>query len=489
MQVETPEKKPIDLSTLNPKTLWTHFQTLCTTPRGSKDEAAVAQTIVDLATTHERIVSRDDAHNVVVFIPATKGHEHFPVMCLQSHIDMVLDKDPDIESIFPIELSLDENGILTAKGTTLGADNGIGAAAMMALIADDVNINHGPLELLFTTQEEIGLLGARQFDFTQLFAKLVLNLDSEEEGVLCVGCAGGSRAEAVFDPHLMPGEEGFKYEIKVAGLKGGHSGVDIHRGRANAIKVLANILVTMDREVFFGLNNFTGGVAMNAIPKEAQATVIVADYADDAFEDALKEMIVLAIHKFSNENMSITFEKTPCAAGELVFSSKSQEQFLKAIDAIPNGVVAVEDEDPSMVQTSNNVGLVKQREQSVVVTTMCRSSLKTALNALENTIDEIFTEAGAIVEWGSRYSPWEPQYDSMLVKKVKDCYKKLTGKDAKVETIHAGLECAAISEKMPNVEIVSFGPSMGNVHTTKEWVDTHSVARFWDLLLEVIKVD
>lgn len=474
------------ISGLMPKKLWGNFLILSNTPRGSKNEAGVANEIMGLARKHNRVFAHDEVNNVLVYIPATPGYENYPSICLQSHIDMVWDE----KWTFPIKLMFNENGTLTAEGTTLGADNGIGAAAMMALIADDHGFNHGPLELFFTTQEEIGLVGAEKFNYDLITSKWVLNLDTEEEGVLCVGCAGGARTEGTLDVNMLDVDKtDSKYHFKVSGFLGGHSGVDIHLGRANAIKVLAAMLSNIQKTVPFSLINFSGGSAMNAIPCEAEATIAVPDYEKENFLKLLAEVTASFSGKYPNESAKVIVQKMELTGNEKVFCAIHQERFLDLITGLPDGVISMEPKDPKMTQTSNNIGLVKMDGNKVVITSMYRSSLQSEIDKMEKTIENLFGLAYATVKVGSKYSPWEPQFDTDLLRKVRSEYVRLYKKEPSVETIHAGLEGAVLYNHIPGAQIVSFGPTMGDVHTDREWVDVNSVARFWDLLLALITAE
>jgi dipeptidase D len=471
-----------------PKELWENFLVLCNTPRQSKNEAMVAKFIIELAAKHQRMVSHDELSNVVVYIPATPGYENHPSICLQSHIDMVWDE----KWAFPIELMLNENKMLSANGTTLGADNGIGAAAMMALIADDQDFNHGPLELFFTTQEEIGLIGAERFNYDLLTSKWVLNLDTEEEGVVCVGCAGGARSEGTMEIDMLNDDIkniGNKYHFKVSGFMGGHSGVDIHLGRANAIKVLAEILSDIQKDIPFNLISFSGGSAMNAIPSEAEAVVIIPDYEEEKFFRLAALIEAKFPGKYPDEKAQLSINEVDFTGNEEIFSTFHQERFLELLNDLPDGVISMEPKDPKTTQTSNNIGLVRMDGNKVVITSMYRSSLQSGIDSMEKIIRELFDLASATIKVGSRYSPWEPQFDTALLRKFCLEYGRSNLQMPSVETIHAGLEGAVLYNHIPGVQIISFGPTMGDVHTPREWVDMDSVTRFWDLLLNVITAE
>ncbi len=321
MKFNTIQNNSVIVVGFKPKELWKHFVTLCNTPRDSGKEEEVAQLIFDLAKKENLTVIKDEWNNVLVFVPTSKGFENLSSICLQGHIDMVCEKDKDIESVFPIELTINENGILTANGTTLGADDGMGAAAMMAIMTDK-NINHGPLELLFTSGEEIGFTGAEKFDYTSLKSKKIINLDSEEEGILCTGCAGGAVSTGLLKleyTDLMPGN---RYHIELSEFTGGHSGVEINFGRANAIVELAHKLYELQK-LGIRIVNFSGGTKMNAIPRSASATIIVPIDSDEEFLGSIFENL----GSYKNDNPKFSIQKLESVSEGKIFEEETQASF------------------------------------------------------------------------------------------------------------------------------------------------------------------
>lgn len=432
---------------------------------------------------------QDQAGNVVVYVPATTGFENKPSLCLQGHLDMVCEKRGDISHDFstdPIQLVLDGNR-LTAKGTTLGADNGLGVAAMLAVMSD-TEVSHGPLELLFTTAEEIGFVGASALDFSLLTSKRILNLDSEEEGSLYVGCAGGGRMNGTLKlRYEKPTNRDMeKFIIQVSGLTGGHSGVDIHIGRGNAIKILVRYLLSMNMIDFEPrLISIGGGNAMNAIPRDAWAVVSLS---------STRKMKTQLVSQMKNElagvdQFSITWKSKGKLKDDKVMTPGCQRRLLQMISALPHGVLRMDPNNSAMVQTSNNVGVIQQKGNMVTVTAMFRSSVDSQMDNTLQVLESVFALAGAKAEMTNRYPAWEPKFDTSLLQLVKSKYLKLFGKEPEIKTIHAGLECAVFANKIPDVQIVSLGPTLGKVHSPEEFVDIPTVKRFWDLLVEVLRTN
>lgn len=472
---------------LNPQKLLAHFLTLCATPRGSENEGAIADIIHGLAVEHDFEAICDSLSNILVRVPATPGLEGVPSICLQSHLDMVLAKNPEVENIYPIQLIF-ENGLLRANGTTLGADNGIGVAAMMTLITE-ADIPHGPLELLFTTIEETGLVGAEGFDYSQLVSKKIMNLDSEEEGIFFVGCAGGARTEGIFNPMLTdPYANSYsKYLIELFGFTGGHSGIEIHMNRANPIKILADMLSRLDGIDVY-LMDFSGGTAMNAIPQSAQATALVPTLFAEHLPKLISDFFARVRDTYPNEAPGLRTTLQVVTGEEKVWEDETQRTFLKLMETLPQGVLSMEPKDASMVRTSNNIGMVRMTNDGrVKITSMYRSSLESEIDDMMKKVEGAFLFAAAEVKTMNRYSPWEPQFDTELLMHATNTYGQMFQTVPKLMTIHAGLECAAFYKRIPNVEIISFGPTMGDVHTPKEWVDVASVERFWSFLCALIK--
>ncbi|MEI8174934.1 MAG: M20/M25/M40 family metallo-hydrolase, partial [bacterium] len=343
-------------------------------------------------------------------------------------------------------------------------------------------------ELFFTTAEEVGMEGAAKFDCSHIRSKRFLNLDSEEEGIVYVGCAGGGRVTGKFPVTFEDApKNGTKLKIELSGFLGGHSGVDIGLGRANAAKVLPLVLSDLqDLDFKIRLIDFSGGAKMNAIPREATAIIMIP--TDDLawFSKAIDDVSGKIFSAYPSEEPNLSYSEIALEGTEKVFDEESQKAFFALMFGLPHGVSSMEFEDETMVQTSNNIGIVKMDGYEIEITSMYRSSRESEIDRIAKVIEDVFHNAGAKVEAGNRYSPWEPQFDTVLLNLVKSKFEELFGYKPKVKTIHAGLECAEFYKRIPGVEITSFGPTMGDVHTPNEWLDIESVGRFWVLLQSLL---
>jgi dipeptidase D len=479
-----PDQNESIIASLAPPLLWKHFKTLCEIPRGSKEESEIADHIFSLAISRDYKVVRDRYHNILVTVPASAGMEDRPFFCIQSHMDMVLVNE-GIGEQFPLKLQL-EDGKLRATNTTLGADNGIGVAAMMSIMTDE-HLQHGPLELLFTVQEEIGLIGAGLFDYKHVQSKRFLNLDSEEEGILFVGCAGAGRIEAKFPKETIPATPGYiAFQMEFSDFLGGHSGLTIHENRGNAISKLVGLLMLCVSEAKIEVVSINGGNAMNAIPNSATAVVMIPEQAISKLHKKINDSVARTFRVYKKENPKFSMKRISVSGNEKVLSAQALTNLFTALTMLPAGVITREDQSPLMPKTSNNLGVIRTTEEFVEVTTMYRSSSQKELDDTEKTILDLFNKTRATVSADSKYSPWEPQFDTALLALVKEKAENVLGTGVSVQTIHAGLECACFYKHLPGVEIVSFGPTMGDVHSAKEWVDIQSVARFWQILCLII---
>lgn len=477
---------------LKPEALWDYFASLCNIPHGSKHESAVADFVCGLAARSSRVRDfvRDQASNVVVYLNATSGYEDRPSICLQGHLDMVCEKlrgsTHDFE-IDPIELIL-KAGKLTANGTTLGADNGIGAATMLAIMTDE-SIEHGPLELLFTTMEEIGFEGAAALDPTLITSRHIINLDSEEEGEIFVGCAGGGRVNGTINLTVEPANSGMqKCNLVIGGLKGGHSGLEIHFGRANAIKLLCRCLRVLT-ELGAKIITLGGGDKMNAIPREASAELLIPDGPLDDAKSDLGQLMedVRAEYAGVEPDLMITLESVVAATGESTISEACVDVVLELLEALPHGVIRMDPNNDKLVETSNNVGILAMDGTKLNVICMFRSSVEAQMDELQKKTKGMIEAAGGAAEILNRYPAWEPRFDAPLLRTAKEVYVQLYGVEPPVKTIHAGLECAVFSQRFPDAEIISFGPSLASVHTPDEQVDVASVEKFWNYLIALLQ--
>jgi len=475
------------VSSLEPKALWKHFDEILTIPRPSKNEEQMRRYVLSVAEEHGLPTRVDAAGNVVVAKPATPGHESAPVTILQSHLDMVCEKNSDVEHDFskdPLR-PVQDGDYLTAAGTTLGSDNGIGVASMLAVL-ESKDIAHGPLELLFTIDEEIGLTGAGNLGADLLSGRRLLNLDTEEEGALYVGCAGGADTE-LFLPITRDGGAGEALSLKLSGLKGGHSGVDIHLQRGNAIKLLARALYTASLEVPFLLGELRGGTAHNAIPREAFATVLVGSNQREPFERAVRGEIAAIQEEFYAADPGLKLEISAGDTGVRAWAEGSTARVLGLLEALPHGVRTMSYDIPDLVETSTNLATVSEKEGRLSVLMSSRSSVASALEALRRAIRATAELAGAVVEEHGGYPGWKPNMDSELLRVMKEVHQRVVGSEPEIKAVHAGLETGIIGEKYPGMDMISFGPQIEFPHSPDERVHIASVNRFWKLLVATLE--
>ena len=479
-----------ELGVLEPRGLWKYFLGLSRIPRGSKNEAAAAQWVADQALALGCSVVRDAVGNVIVRKPATPGREQAPITALQAHVDMVCEKNEATVHDFlkdPIALRREGDRLL-ATGTTLGADNGIGVAAALAVL-ESKEIRHGALEVLVTIDEETGLTGAGGLAEGLLKAKYLLNLDSEEEGDLTIGCAGGVDTTATRKVKLLPAGAGkAAYRLKVMGLKGGHSGVEIHQGRGNSIRILAGVLWSLAPAFGLELVALTGGNKRNAIPREASAVFFL--------DPARVEEFRVAVAAMEQDYRSALGGFDPGLAMVLEPKADAPAQVMDAGDAravvnflytMPHGVEANSPDIADLVQTSTNLAMIATKGDVVEVCTSQRSSIASSKWDMANRISAVCELAGFEAVRGDGYPGWKPDPKAALVQVVNAVHQETFGKPMAIKAIHAGLECGLIGEKYPDMQMVSFGPSMWDVHTPDENVSISSVANFWKLLVAVLE--
>ena len=472
---------------LQPKLIWEIFDEITAVPRPSKHEEKIIEYLLDFAKRYNLEAERDQMGNVVIRKAATAGYEGVPTVILQSHMDMVCEKNSDTVHDFmtePIRTKI-EDGWVKAEGTTLGADCGIGMAAALAVLVDPT-VEHGAIEALFTVDEETGLTGAFNLGEGMLTGKYLINLDSEDEGEIFIGCAGGVDTLGYFDYQTEKLPAGYEYyRIGVSGLKGGHSGDDIDKGLGNANKILAHFLYDAER---FGirLGMFDGGNLRNAIPREAYAVVAVPEHTALIFETSLANYVsaVKALYAATEPNLKITLAQ---AAEQPVIDEDTQSSLLAAIVGLPNGVLAMSQTMKGLVETSTNTASVKFVDGKIVVTTSQRSSVEIAKKNAMHSVEAVLALSGATVEHSDGYPGWTPNPNSSLLSWSIDSYKSLFDAEPKVRAIHAGLECGLFLEKYPHLEMVSFGPTLRGVHSPDERLEIATVDKFWRLLLDVLK--
>ncbi len=470
---------------LEPELLWKEFAELSAIPRNSKNEAGSRDFVISKAEKYGLDYKTDRAGNLVVYKPARDSATNKAVI-LQAHLDMVCEKNKDKVHDFkkdPIRLVRDGDWI-KASGTTLGADNGIACAAMLAIM-EDPSLVHPGLELFFTVDEETGLAGAVRMDPALIKGRTLINLDSEEDGIMYIGCAGGKETDLRFNIRRSRPPQGHKaVAVGVTGLKGGHSGTDIHEGRGNAIKILAGLLVSAG--VDFRLSTISGGNLHNSIPREAEAVVT----ANPSGLDRLKvhsEAVLGRLKKLLkgvDEGLDIKVEDMASLPQDVI-PIKESARLMEALNAIPSGVIGV-DMQHGVIVTSTNLGVLKTGIDSVAIKTMQRSIHLEAMTGLAGSIASIGRLAGAEVIYGNEYPAWEPDFNSRVLKVCRQCYLELFGSEPQVKVIHAGLECGVIADKIPGIETISFGPTIEHAHSPFERVRIESVGKFWELLLSVI---
>jgi dipeptidase D len=479
----------MELSELKPTAVFHYFNEICKVPRPSKKEEKIIAFLEAFAKEHKLEILKDECGNILIKKPATKGKEHLKTVVLQSHVDMVCEKNNDVTHNFltdPIETEIDGEW-LKAKGTTLGADNGIGVATELAILAAN-DIEHGPLECLFTVDEETGLTGAFALKEGFLSGDILLNLDSEDEGELFIGCAGGIGSIGEFHYKEVTVPEGyFFFKVEVKGLKGGHSGGDIHLGRGNANKILNRFLSQTAQKYDLYLSEINGGNLHNAIPREAYAICAVPHDA--------KELVRVDLNIFSAElenelsvtepNLKLVLQsETPRTTA---IDKDTTSRLLKTLYATPHGVFAMSQDIPGLVETSTNLASVKMQEENVIkIATSQRSSILSARNDMANTVRAAFELGGASVSFGEGYPGWKPNPHSEILEVTAASYKRLFGVEAKVKAIHAGLECGLFLDKYPSLDMISFGPTLTGVHSPDERMHIPSVDKFWKHLLDVL---
>lgn len=476
-------------SGLKPERLWYYFGEICKIPRPSRKEAQIAAWVMVIGRKCGLEVLNDPTGNVLIRKKATVGMENRPVIILQSHLDMVCEKNNITVHNFETDPILPriEGEWVKATGTTLGADDGIGVAAMLAIMESE-NLTHGPLEFLFTIDEETGLSGAAGLQPGFLNGRILLNLDSEDDGELFIGCAGGKDTSIVLPYSNEPLPEGFKsFRIEVSGLKGGHSGDDINKGLGNAIKILNRILWEASSAFGLRLSLFEGGNLRNAIAREAFALVAVPE----AMEEALKQHIIACESRAKSElkttepDLKISYSLAASTGSCITVSS--QEKLLNALYACPHGVIAMSADIPGFVETSTNLASVKTKADHFLIGTSQRSSLESSKNDIANMVASLFRLAGATITHGEGYPGWAPDRDSPVLQLTRNTYSALFGQEPKVLVIHAGLECGLIGKKFPGIDMISYGPTIKGAHSPDERLLIPTVSKFWELTVAILE--
>ena len=476
---------------LQPSAIWGYFYDITQIPRPSKKEEKILAYLIDFAKKHSLEYKQDKAGNILITKPATPGKENAKTIILQSHVDMVCEKNSDVIHDFdtdPIETVI-EGDWIKARGTTLGADNGIGVAAQLAVLAAD-DIAHGKIEALFTVDEETGLTGANQLDNNFLTGSILINLDTEEEGEIYIGCAGGKGTKAYFDYKEKDTPKNyFWFKVMVKGLRGGHSGSDIEKGFGNSNKILTRFLhLLSDKKYGLRISEIVGGNLHNAIPRESFALLGVKEKHKEDVRVKLNRFLADVQNELKHTEPNLNIELETATAPHKVINKGTAERLIYALHACPHGVIGMSNDIPGLVETSTNLASVKMLpNHQIEVGTSQRSSVESQKEYIINMVTSVFKLAKAKIVQNEGYPGWQPNPDSEILALAKDQYKDLYNKEAKVKAIHAGLECGLFLEKYPNLDMISIGPDMTDVHSPDEQMKISSVGKFWDFLIKILE--
>ncbi len=480
----------VEVRNLYPRNVWNYFHELTRIPRPTGQMEQVTQFVMNFGKRLNLEVNQDKAGNVVIKKPATKGYENGKTIILQSHLDMVPQKNSGVEHDFsrdPIDTYVDGDWV-RARSTTLGADNGIGCAMMMAVLEDDV-VEHPAIEALFTVDEEVGMDGANGLEKGFLEGTLMLNLDTEEDGELCIGCAGGRDVNVTFrykaDTEIDKGDVAYKISLK--GLKGGHSGVQIHLGRANANKLMNRFLKDVVSNYEARVASIQGGSLRNAIPRESFVVLTIPEELSDDLIDLVAEYESLFRDDFAGIEEMISLKAEPAEMPKTLLPVEVQDDLINAVEGCPNGVVSYLADFPGVVESSLNLALVKSNDESIEVKLLVRSSSESRKDWVCSSVESLFMLVGAKVEFGGDYPGWQPNAHSELLRAMERIYFEKYSERPKVMVIHAGLECGIIQSKVEQpLDIVSFGPTITGAHSPDEAVEINSVGKSYEFLSTVL---
>lgn len=473
-----------NIQDIEPKKVFKWFSALNQVPRCSGDEKGVSDFLVDFAKERNLEVYQDKAYNVIIKKPGTPGYENADSVILQGHMDMVCIKGKDSNHDFtrdPIELII-EGDTLRANNTTLGADNGIAVAYGLAILDSD-NLKHPPIEILVTTSEETGMDGAMALTNEHLTGKILLNLDSEEEGIFLVSCAGGANMITTFKIQKEK-KIGNGLEIKISGLKGGHSGMEIIKQRANAIKILGRILEECISKDNIRLSKIHGGIKHNAIPSEAGATILTENM--DEMKKIIENLTKDLKEEYRVEDSGLNIDIQEVSIDE-VYSKELSDNLIDFIMMVPDGVQYMSKDIEGLVQTSLNNAIIEERDNNIEITTSVRSSSSSSLREILNVLSIIAKRTNGNAKESSAYPAWQYDENSKIREKCVNVYKELYNKNAEVSAIHAGLECGLLKEILPDTDMISFGPNLFDVHTEKEHLSISSVRRVWEFLIKLLE--
>lgn len=475
------------LANLEPQKVFHYFEEISKIPHGSYHTKQISDYLVNFAKERGLFCLQDEANNVIIVKEATAGYENAPAVILQGHTDMVCQKAPGSAHNFEkdgLDLAIDGDLIL-AKGTTLGGDDGIAVAYCLAILDSD-EIAHPKLEVLLTSDEEVGLLGAVAADLSSLEGKMLINLDSEEEGEFLTSCAGGARANLTL-PVTRVKKEGIAYEISVEGLTGGHSGMEIVKERANANKMMGRLLFELRKEAEFSIGELSGGQADNAIPRECQAILLAAEEDQTALEEKTKQMERIFQQEQKVQDPKLTVKLTKIGKKEMdVLDRSSLTQTLMVLNMLPNGIQAWSMELEDLVETSLNLGILALEQEELRLSSSVRSAVESKKEYLLEQLRMLIEYAGGTMDTHGEYPAWEYKADSKIRRIFTETYRDMYGKEPVIKAIHAGLECGIFCNKIEGIDCISLGPNMYDVHTTEERLSISSTERTWKLLIEVL---
>ncbi len=478
-----------EIAQLQPQSLWTNFAKLNAVPRASKKEERVIAFMKEFGNNLGLETIEDEVGNVIIKKPATPGMENRKTIVMQSHLDMVHQKNANTDFDFDsqgIDMYIDGDWV-KAKGTTLGADNGLGVATIMAILESN-DIPHPAIEALFTIDEETGMTGAQGLKGGLLKGEILLNLDTEEDNELGVGCAGGIDITAQRDYDQIPTPSGgLAFEISIKGLNGGHSGMQIHEGLGNSNKLLARLLFDAQENFGAQISEIDGGGLRNAIPRESKATIVVDASKEEVFVQALQAHATDIKREYKTMEPQMVISLSKCATPNKVMNSDAQKVVVKAIYAAWNGVYRMSPDIPDLVETSNNVARVLVKDGHIKIACLTRSSVESSKMDLANTLKATFELAGCNVEFSGSYPGWTPNMNSAILKVMEDLYIKMNDEKPHVAACHAGLECGILGTNYPEMDMISFGPNIKGAHSPDERAQISSVQKFWNYVLEILK--
>jgi dipeptidase D len=478
------------LSQLNPAPIWIYFEEICKIPRLSKNEGKLRKYLLRFASEHNLESKEDSIGNILIIKPASPGMEKRKTLVLQSHMDMVGEKNADYPHNWltdPIIPYVDGDCV-TARGTTLGADDGIGLASQLAVLSD-ASLKTGKIECLFTVDEESGMTGAINLKPDFFEGRILINLDSEDEGILYIGCAGGMDTLGEMNYQRIPApDDSLAFEISVTGLHGGHSGDEIHKGYGNSVKLMNRILLNLSNQFNISLSRFDGGNLRNAIPREAFASIIVNKSSGESLKSWIGNFRTVLAEEFGEAEKELKIAIRQIEALSSVMDKESQSKLLNSLACCPHGVIAWSQEMDNLVETSTNLASVSfYDENKIKIVTTQRSSVESSKHYAAGMVESCLRLAGADVIHSDGYPGWKPSLKSEILRITRKSYIDLFGKEPAIRAIHAGLECGLIYEKFKGIDMISFGPSIKGAHTPEEKIEIKTVGMFWDLLMDVIR--